>query len=371
MKNRRRLATLFLGLVLLMSGCWDARDVDKLAFPLCAGYDVHRGDKQGPDWVDVTTLIPNLSPEAPNKLHVQTLSERTTAYARNPRTYYDADEYLPGINRVLILGYDLARHGYTNYIDTLGRVPGISGTMLFAVAQGRAEEIIKTPAKDYQNNGFYLIILLGEAQKKSFIPTVRGFEMFVNLAPGKNPVLPVVKKDKNKIIIGGAALFRKDKLIYLCNTDETRTMMMLRGIKAKGYYPFQLQGDGKGEQKGTVFIGNRRKVKVVRQGNQYTYYINIKLHGVVVEHLNHAQTLDQECVDCIERSIANKVEGECQRFLAKMQNELKTDCIDINKYALAKWRRELTPVIDSEEFIQNARIEVKAEVALENAGESL
>lgn len=370
MLKRVTILVLLIVLSTVTAGCWDARDVDKQAFPLCAAYDLHRGDNEGRKQVDVTTLIPNLSPEAPSKVHVQTLSERTIAYARRPRSYYDADEYLPGINQLLILGGSLARRGFNNYVDTLGRLPGISGSMLFAVADGRGEEIIKTPAKDYQNAGVYLNTLLGEGQEKSFIPTVKLYELFVNMGPGKNPVLPVVKKHKDRVIINGAALFRKDKMIYLCNTDETRTMMMLRGMKAQGYYPFETRFKGK-KQWGTTYVSNKRQVKVIRQGNQYTYVIKIELNGAIVEHLNHPISIDQQCMACIENSVARSVEGECQRFLNKMQNDLKTDCIDINKYALAKWRRELTPVIDQKEFIQNAKIKVKVEVKLENSGETI
>lgn len=368
----RKIPTLVILIILLttLTGCWDARDIDKLAFPLCAAYDLHLGDDEGRKQVDVTTLIPNLSPEAQSKVHVQTLSERTTAYARQPRGYYDADVYLPGINRVLIIGNDLVKQGFSKYLDTLGRLPSVSGTMLFAVADGRGEDIMKTPAKDYQNNGFYLITLLEEAQRRSFVPTVKLYQLFVNLGPGKNPVLPLVKKNKDRVIINGAALFKKDRLIYKCNTDETRTMMMLRGMKAQGYYPFEAQLNGR-KERGTVYVSNKRKVKVIRQGDQFTYYINIKIGGIIVEELNHSQKLDQECMDCIEKSIARSIEGECQRFLDQMQNQLKTDCIDINKYALAKWRKELTPVIDQDEFIQKAVIKVKVEVQLENAGEIL
>lgn len=353
-----------------LAGCWDARDVDKLAFPLSAAYDLHVGGPTGNKQVDVTTLIPNLSPEAPSKVHVQTLSERTVAYARRPRNFYDADEYQPGINQVLVVGDALARQGFKNYLDTLGRIPGVTGTMLFAVADGRGEEILKTPSKNLPNNGIYLKDLLGDAQKKSFAPTVKLYELFVNLGPGKNPILPVLKKRGDQVIINGTALFRKDRLIYVCNVDETRTLMMLRGMKSQGYYPFVLQRDGR-QERGTIYIGNARKVKVARQGDQYTYSIEMKIDGIIVEHLDHVASIDKECMACVEDSVGRSIEGECRQFLDKMQNDLKTDCIDINKYALAKWRRELTPVIDQEEFIKNAKIEVKVKVHLENAGESL
>ncbi|MDD2619977.1 MAG: Ger(x)C family spore germination C-terminal domain-containing protein, partial [Syntrophomonadaceae bacterium] len=57
-----------------------------------------------------------------------------------------------------------------------------------------------------------------------------------------------------------------------------------------------------------------------------------------------------------------------QGFVRMMQEELKVDCIDINKYAMAKWRKELTQIIDDEEFIQNAQINVQVKMHIRNTG---
>jgi hypothetical protein len=147
-------------------------------------------------------------------------------------------------------------------------------------------------------------------------------------------------------------------------------MVLLRGVKGAGYLPFQYLEKGlKGE--GTIHASNGRKVKVIRDGDEFTFKINITFEGVVVENIPEISSIDQECLECIQEAVAKDVEGQCRQFLDLMQNDLKTDCIDINKYALAKWRRELTPVIDQEEFIQNARIEVKVDVKLVNTGEYL
>jgi hypothetical protein len=53
-----------------------------------------------------------------------------------------------------------------------------------------------------------------------------------------------------------------------------------------------------------------------------------------------------------------------------MQEEIKVDCIDISKYALAKNRRALEKEIDKPEFIQDANIQVKVKVHLGNTGEA-
>jgi hypothetical protein len=65
-----------------------------------------------------------------------------------------------------------------------------------------------------------------------------------------------------------------------------------------------------------------------------------------------------------------QLQDQFETFIAKMQNDFKVDCIDISKYALAKNRRDLEKEIDRPEFIQNANIQVKVNVHLENTSEA-
>ncbi|NLX02178.1 MAG: hypothetical protein GXY40_06580, partial [Syntrophomonadaceae bacterium] len=72
----------------------------------------------------------------------------------------------------------------------------------------------------------------------------------------------------------------------------------------------------------------------------------------------------------IEKTVEQQVRTQCETFINKMQEEIKVDCIDISKYALAKNRRALEKEIDKPEFIQNANIQVQVKVHLENTGEA-
>ena len=64
------------------------------------------------------------------------------------------------------------------------------------------------------------------------------------------------------------------------------------------------------------------------------------------------------------------MKSQCEAFINKMQEEIKVDCIDISKYALAKNRRALEKEIDNPEFIQYANIQVEVKVHLKNIGEA-
>lgn len=363
-------------IILNCCGCWDARDVGDLAFPIAAAYDVHdnnidlgiqceRGEKCQ---IDATTIDPTLSPNTKAKVRVETLPAATIAIARNKRGLTNADDYLPGLNQSIIFGEELAKRGLTAYTDSILRVPSIPIYMLLVVAEGRGQTILETPIPHHENLGLYLQQLLKESQTKGFVPSTTLYKYYVDQAPGKNPVMPLIRRSgKDDVVLDGAAVFKKDKMLKKLGRKDTRILVMLRGLKSQGYVPYKLEKDGQLLDEGTVFLKNSRKVKVIRQQDNYIFNINIKLGGVLVESTK-GKKIDEEYLKQIENAISRDIAGQGRQFIAQMQNEMKIDCIDINKYALAKWRRELQTSIDSD-FIENASIKVKVEVHLENTGE--
>ncbi len=376
MFKRRAFLTIVLVFICSICSCWDAKDVDRLAFPIAASYDVHEGNpeglnilNQGPmeePTVDVTILNPNLTPDTQSSVTVETLPAATTTLSRDKRSFTVSEIYVTGFNKVLLMGEQLARQGFNPVIESTYRFPSISHTVRVAIAEGRGDEMLKTPVQNYENMGVYLLNMLNDYKGNSFIPTVTFHQLEVWQSPGKNPILPLlIRGGSNEVIIGGLAIFKKDRMIGKIDTQQSRVLMLLRGIPSQGYIPYALTSEG---SQGAVFVYNDRKVQVERQEDNYAFTIKIKLKGTIQEHpIEHMIDVDHSKE--IEESVARAVQKECLEFLQTMQEDWKVDCIDISKYALAKWRRELTDVVDQEEFISAADIRVEVEVVLVNSGE--
>jgi len=157
-------------------------------------------------------------------------------------------------------------------------------------------------------------------------------------------------------------------MIAKLDLKETRSLVLLKGIKSKGSIPFCIIKDDILVDSGTVRVNSKRKVKVIREGNNFTFLVKINLDGVLIDHTNIEQELDETKLQIIENQVAADIKKQCNNLIIKMQEEWEVDCIDISKYALAKWRKELTPVIDKG-FIENVNIQVEVQVDIENAGE--
>lgn len=364
-------------LLLQLCGCWDSQDLDKLVFPLAAAYDVHLPGsadlsdppaKPGYKVVDLTTLVPNLAPKTQDPVNIETLSGVTITDSRQRRGLTDADTYVTGLNKTIIIGEELASLGINPYLDSLPRGTTITGTMYFTVAAGRGEDILKTPIKNYTNMGTYLAALFDGIQQRTFIPVIKLEEFYRYQSTGKNPVAPILERKGDRVIISGVAVFKKDRMVKKLTVEEGHDLVLLRGLKGRSYLPFSKKQD-RMYHRGAVLVSNSRKVQYYQNGQGHNFLITIKLKGALGEH-SHQVPITAEHLKEIEKTVEQQVKNQCETFINKMQKEIKVDCIDIAKYALAKNRRALEKDIDSPEFIQNANIQVKVKVHLKSIGET-
>lgn len=375
---RLLLWVLLLAALLNICGCWDAKDVDRLAFPIAASYDVHKDDPQNlnrlsqgvlesPN-IDVTVLNPNLSPNASSNVTIETLPASTITMSRDKRSLTISEIYVTGFNKVLILGEELARQGIKPVVDSLYRSPTVSHSVRWAVVEGRGEDLFKLSPPNYENMGVYLLNMLNDTKGNSFMPTVTHHQVEVWQSPGKNPIMPLLLRGgSNEVVLGGLAIFKKDCMIARINPQQSKALMFLRGIHSQGYLPFI---DPRSGSQGAAFVANSRKVEVERQGDFYAFKIKIMLRGAVHEHPESGE-IDVEYNREIEEALARETRQQCLDLLKTMQEEWKIDCIDISKFALAKWRRELANTVDNEDFIANADIKVEVKVKLTDSGEAL
>lgn len=327
------------------------------------------------DTLKVGGIFPVLYPETKEKYKIVVKNGVTIGDTREKRNYSSASIFSPGMLQVAIFGEALARKGLYSVVDNLTRTPEIKGTIYLAAMEDGTDNLSKLKLETYPNPGVYLRGLLKNNESKGFLLSTTLYQFRVNyITPGKNPVIPLLKITEDKRIeISGTGIFKKDKLISKIGTDETRSLVMLRGIKGTGFLPFTIEKNGKQTDIGSVQVNRYRKVKVIRDGDNFLFYVTIQLKGRLVELYSQQQFIASKpsiTAQDVEKAIKKHVSEECTSFVQKMQEEFRVDCIDISKYALAKWRNELQDKVDKEDFIENATIIVDVDVHIEEFGEN-
>ena len=373
MFKKPSLTLMILIFITLGSGCWDAQDISDRSVVLLAAVDLSQegGIQFGkPVRYDGTTLLPNLNPDTQKKVRIEKVSGISLSGSRDQRAYINPEIILTRMIRVYLFGESLCISGLAPVLDSLLRNPVLSNSLHLAMTEGQSGDLVTVQPSDFPDLGLYITDLLRKVNNKSFFPVVTLHDFRIHsTSPGKNPLLPILKVDAGEVKISGLGIFRKDKLIGRVGLDESRPLALLRGAKSQAYIPFVMTRDGEEADRGTVFVGNDRKVRVERQGDQYTFNITITLKGELIEHESSViLTQDRQFLPMIEEQIAADIESECQTFIERMQGEFKGDCIDISKYALAKWRYELEDTVD-EGFIEKVNINVDVKVHIRLTGD--
>ena len=368
---------------LLLTGCWDAMDVDRMSFPLAGGYDLHialqadgreetaPGDLKEPA-VDVTSLIPHLVPDGETNEKIEKVSASDAAYGRAVREYQDDSGYFPGTLQVLVIGHDLAKLGIRPQMDSLNRLSIMSSGLFLCLAEHRAEEILSARVENNRDVAFYLQEMFQDIDRRMFMKSVTLHEFIANLGLGKNPVLPVVGIVENNVGVVGCGVFAKDRLLQVLDMADARSLMLPRGCCCTGYLPYRMEQEGRLWDEGTLRMRNSRKVEAEKDADgRWHFALRLRLKGSIMERKRvfRVQDYTPEAIAALERQVAEQVESELTDFIARMQRELGCDCIDIARFALAKERRGLEPVIDTPEFIRQAVITVQTEVQIQNWGE--
>jgi Ger(x)C family germination protein len=353
----------------LLSGCWDATDVDKLAIVMIAGYDTPVSV------ADTNIHVSALTDATMGPGEVRGVDAHTIGASRTDRNYSTPRAYALTQLQLALYGEELARQGLKNYVDILLREPAIKHSIHLAITEGKAVDFLHAINKNEPKlGGQSLINLVQLAPDQSYIPVCTLYDFALNMnTKGENPVIPVLSliHDGKVPELSGIAIFNKDTMIDKVGQLESRWLMMLRGLQAKAYVPFTVYRNGEVFDRGSVLLSNDRDVKVVRNGNEFDFYITIFLEGTLAERYNQQPGFfdKNRYIKEIEEAIASDTKEGAEQFIRYMQKDLQIDCIDISKYALAKWRKELQDQVDHNFINERVNIHVDVKVTIKNVGE--
>lgn len=252
--NRKKgilaLILVHIGITLLLTSCWNRRELNELAIAVGAGVD----------WVDnkyrlsVQVAIPG---QVTSKRGASTQAP-ATLYTAEGDTIFEAARRLTQISprkiyfshlRIFLMDEAMAREGVAKVLDLLARDHEFRPDFYLAVTKGTtAEEALKimTPMETIPANKLYNSLQISD---KSWSPsTAVTLDELINgiTSTGKHPVLTglMVTGDKkigedkknvediytpSQLQYAGLAVFKFDKLIGWLNEKDSRGYRLIRG----------------------------------------------------------------------------------------------------------------------------------------------
>ncbi|WP_435923590.1 Ger(x)C family spore germination protein [Paenibacillus sp. DYY-L-2] len=341
MKRWFVLPTLFLTVSLMLTGCWNRRELNDLAIAVAAGVD----NVDNRYRLTVQVVVPG---QVASK---QTGANRSpaTLFTSEGDTIFEAARRMTQISprkiyfshlRIFLISESLAEQGMAKTLDLLSRDHEFRTDFYIIVTKGmRAEEAMKiiTPVETVPANKLYLSL---QTSEKYWSPSMTvTLDQLINdlVSEGKHPVLTGLELIGNRNIgethknvenifvpaqlkYSGLAAFKSDKLVGWLNEYESRGYHYLKG-GVKSSVDFVSCG-----KEGRVALETiRSKTKVTGKMVESEPQMNIKLS--IEGNVGSVECKDVDMTD--------------QRTVKKFETEMEKRTLELLKTTINKAQKEL------------------------------
>lgn len=255
-------------MVLCLTGCNGAKETDQIGYVLVLGLDKGQGDKVNVTYQIAKTAAIGGPSESGNRTSVSlTFSVRSIGEARN--LLDSAIALAPAVYHVkaIVFGEELARSGIGDILGPIMRFREYRGSAFMIITKGTAQEFIKhnTPIFNL-SQAKYVELMMENSIDTGFYPasTLHNFYLRLKentaspyavlaaindeqlsrqshaapLPDRKEQIhLPgtIERKGGSSLEFVGTALFRRDKLVGMLNSNETRALLLLLGQVENGF----------------------------------------------------------------------------------------------------------------------------------------
>lgn len=256
MRLSRKLWAAFLLVIGILSGCWDRREIEEQANSLATGVDICA---QGEGCQLVATrqfAIPGRIPlggggEGGGPV-AETVFVLSSPGRDGPDTAAQAQAELHrriafGHTRVLVFSEAFARRGLREYLDYVRRIPEARRLGWLAVAEGRAEAVLRARPRLELVPALFLNDMIEDAVKTGRLPAVFLGEFLTRSASaGEAAVLPLIRMvAPDQPQLAGLAVFRGYRMVGKLSPEETETLLEVWGRSPAAEERYVLLPDGR------------------------------------------------------------------------------------------------------------------------------
>jgi len=360
---------LILSVILLTTGCWNRKELDRLAIVAAVGID--KGEDQ-----KITLTVQVIKPEAlksPSSEGGSGKEKGVWIIKSSGNTIFDAvRNFVEKSGRklfwphtmVIVIGENMAKDGVLPVMDWFLRDHEMRLQTWVLVTQGEASEVIKGDSGLEKIPASHLERMIEDsgALSKSVSSNLMEVTNMIT-CQSSHPVIGRISnnksgQDEEELLLKGAGVFRKDRLIGWLNPLETRGYLWIKGKVKSGVititcpeHPDQLIS--------LEIIKSKTKVKPRLEMGILKYTIEVDINCNLGEQMC-IEDLNPEMIAVLEDEERQAVEKEIVALIRKAQEEYKLDILGLGEATMREFPKEWNKVKEqwAEEFPQ-AEVEVK------------
>lgn len=313
---------------LLQTGCWDAREIDELAFVLSIGLD------KAEDGFKVTAQI--ASPDTYSKTPSGSGNQKAKPYwiiSGTGKTIFEAIRNMSAVSsrrifwshiKVIVIGEEMARSNTLEIFDFFSRNPEIRLRALVAVTPGEAAKTIDIIPETEKDPSLYMekIIENRSLNGKSYMVMLKDF-LEDYLDPNVGSVTSRITLDKSKsphfLKSSGAYIFHGGKMSGSLTEGETRGLLWIKNQMKDSIMVVNCPYDYKPV---TLEI---KKAKTSLKGNLHdgipNFKIEVSVYANITEQSCYTNFNDVQKLNKLERAMEVSIAKDIKSTVTAAKNE--------------------------------------------------
>lgn len=301
-------------LVSVLNGCSfvPSTNVNELNLIEASGFDLLK-----PNEYRGTVFYPVLRSENITDFEVASANGETIKKVRERLDRQGRYRFLSGQLRIIMFSKEFAKKGIYPIIDTFNRDPTIGNLLQVAIVDGETVDLLSLKEYQKENIALYLHDLLVHNAEAGPMPymdfTTFLYEYF---EVGQDPILPVLKVDKNEIKITGIALMKSDKLITILPMKYVFILKSLMEKYKQGLHQFN-HINGANLAIDNVKSKSNYKIKIKKGTPEFL--INLKMNARIQEYTGKKPILFPKHIKEVNKQLEKQIEKDATELISILQ----------------------------------------------------
>jgi spore germination protein len=358
---------------LLLCGCAEPKVIEEVGLITASGYD------PGKNGTILGTLVElKIDPVAANDVVILETESSTIRGIRNAANKKTSKGLASGQLRVILYGEGMFNQGNTGIAESLSTDPVISDLTYLAMADGKARDILQLKAKQIPDIGIHLYNLINQNTKVKIMPSATLQEVLHNhFTVGKDPVLPILKKEgKKEIAFSGVAIFKGSNLVGKISTEQSFYLTLLTDKYKSGSIDIEINTDSsklkpinRRLNKTVVSldsIGSSSDIKLINK-EKVEFDLDVNLSARLLEVTSQISLGNPENIKLIEKEINKSMKKEIEELIAYCQSK-ESDVVGLGEVYKSSVRHSKLTDEKWYKMFKEAKVNVNLDFTIKRTG---
>ncbi|OPJ55383.1 Ger(x)C family spore germination protein [Alkalithermobacter paradoxus] len=360
-----------------LTGCWSNNSLRERSIVIGVGLDKgYDGEIELTLQIAKPGLLKANQPTVQNAVKVVSFKGNTVfEAARNALKMIDKKPYY-GHYQIIVIGEELAKEGIEDYLDFFARdhEPGLKPYVL--VSKGiTARKVLESKSAFENIPAIYIKGIMENYENVAKIKTMTLGDVIKELNyPENSPSIGLIESNTGKVEyiedmeIGGAAVFKEDKLTGYLNEQETKGLLFVKD-KIKSMIIEIENPIDKSEKVALEVLRSKTNIDVESNGYRHIFFIDIKTDVNLAEQHGRGDLTTRENSEILEKEAEKAIENYIRSMMYKVQKEYQSDVVGFYKALRRKYPKLAEEHrLQWEEEFSNVPVKIRVNVNIRRTG---